>query len=98
MHVMPPETPLLYNAIRGGHGENVRVLVDAGANVDAYDARGDPLLAVALIITNEYAATILIDAGADVNAIDSDGKTMLELARQVASPPIVQYLIQEGAE
>jgi len=69
-------TPLMY-AARDGRLDTARMLLDAGAEVDARDANDiTPLIAA---ITNNHpdVARLLIERGANVNASDWYGRTPL---------------------
>lgn len=57
----------------------VRLLVAAGARLEARDQKGETLL---LSAANEDVALALIDAGADVRAKDPQGRTILDKARE----------------
>jgi ankyrin repeat protein len=71
-------TPL-HNAAWYQHPELVKVLIEAGADLDAKNsAKKTPLHFVAR--RNIKIAKMLIDAGADVNAEDEDGKTPWDYA------------------
>ena len=54
-----------------------RILADAGANVNATDSDGDPVLREAIWRGHTNVVRILVNAGADVNAEDSDGDPLL---------------------
>jgi ankyrin repeat protein len=72
-------TPLMY-AAREGASESIRVLAEAGAQLDAADPDGTtPLL---LAVTNGHfdAAALLVEKGANVRAVDSAGMTALYAA------------------
>jgi uncharacterized protein len=69
-------TPLLY-AARDGRADTVRMLLEAGANINQADANDiTPLIAA---ITNNHpdVARVLIDQGADIKAADWYGRTPL---------------------
>jgi ankyrin repeat protein len=69
-------TPLMY-ASRDGRMDTVRMLLEAGANIDTRDANDiTPLIAA---ITNNHpdVARFLIERGADITAVDWYGRTPL---------------------
>jgi ankyrin repeat protein len=59
----------------------VKILIDAGADVNARDQEGYTPLMYAVMKHNVYleTVTVLIDAGADVNASAGNGETVLEI-------------------
>ena len=75
----PAGTTALMHALRWGQGEAARLLVEAGANVNARDAEGDTALLIAARIHREK-VPLLIAAGADVNAESESGWTALAIA------------------
>ena len=73
-------------AARGGHLEAVRVLVEAGANLDVTAKFGLSALMLAVVNEHDIIARHLRAAGADVSlegtgAPGFDGKTAADLAR-----------------
>jgi ankyrin repeat protein len=72
-------TPLLF-AAREGAVDTVRVLLDAGANINLPDPDGSTPLLLAIINFHYDIAGVLLDRGADVNAADSKGRTPLYAA------------------
>ena len=85
----------------------VQILVDAGADVSARNARGDPVLYQSFFLSSDI-VQILVDAGADVNATTASGNTLLYEAIRLAGVAffssdierydrIVQILVDAGA-
>ena len=60
-------------AVWRGHVDIVRILVETGADVDAPDSKGDPVLLEGIWRGHIEVVKILVNAGADVNAADDGG-------------------------
>ena len=60
--------------------EIVRLLLDAGANVDAANKHGDTALILAACNGRMEIVRLLLDAGANVDAANTKGGTALTLA------------------
>ena len=103
----------LHFAAREGELEAARLLVAAGADVDAIAADGKNVLGLAIYNGHYDLAAFLIDAGADVNHADSEGFPPLFWAvdrrnmewnpgfpwTQTADPlPLVRKLLEAGAD
>lgn len=90
-------SPLHY-AARGGHEEAVRLLLDAGAQVNSKDIFGR----IPLHLAHEKSVVaLLLDHGADVNARDDKGWTCLHWAassRQAYSLETIRLLLEKGAD
>ena len=69
-------TPLMY-AAREGRTESARLLLEAGADVNAVDANGIAPLLLAIGNNRIELAELLLDRGADLNAVDWYGRTPL---------------------
>jgi ankyrin repeat protein len=86
---LPPGglTPLLF-AARQGSIESARMLVEAGADVNATDPAGiSPLLSA--IINGHYdVADLLLEKGADPNLADTDGRAALFAAVDMNTMPV----------
>ena len=84
----PSTLPRIY-----GQPDAVRVLLEAGANVEAADIDGWRPLHAASKRGDVAAATLLLDAGADVNALSNGGDSPLARA---ASPEMRELLAARG--
>ena len=82
-------TPLHW-AARAGKIEIVRMLIDAGANVNVQTNGGSTPLHEAVRYGSVEIVRMLIDAGADVNLQDEDGKLPYELATTLEMKTILQ--------
>jgi len=84
----------------------VRMMLDHGADVNAFDSLGrTPLMyAASSDLLNLDVVKLLVDRGADVNARDADknagdsGKPVLDIARLHGDTPVVEFLVKSGAQ
>jgi len=84
----------------------VRLMLDHGADVNAFDPLGrTPLMyAAASDLLALDVVKLLIERGADVNAKDShkqggdSGLTVLDIAKLHGDTPVVQWLVKSGAK
>ena len=89
-----------------GNIKAARLMIDHGADVNAFDALGrTPLMYAAISdVLPLDLVTLLIERGADVNAKDRHAKageaglTVLDIAKLNGDTPIVQLLVKSGAE
>ncbi len=89
-------TALLF-AARHGDVESARLLLDAGADVDAPAADGNSPLVLAAISGHGRLAEFLLDRGADPHAAGA-GYSALHAAVLRADPALVQALLAAGAD
>jgi ankyrin repeat protein len=89
-------TPLLY-AVLAGDLESVRVLLQAGANINEPGGDGVTPLMVALAKRHEPIALFLLDNGADPNP-GAAGYTALHLASATHALEAVKSLLAHGAD
>jgi cytohesin len=89
---------LLHWAAFFGRVEIVRMLIDAGADLNVQDEYGrSPLIWSAYYDNIEEIARVLIDGGADVNIQDNYGWTPLHMATKWENVEMVQILVNAGA-
>jgi len=91
-------TALLLASVRG-HSKSVRVLVDAGVDVNGKTVRGGTALMWAAGSHEDSAETVevLLELGANVNAKTVDGRTALMDAAMRGNTGSVQNLLFAGA-
>ena len=79
--------------------DTLRVLLGAGAEVNAQDDAGATALAYAVLKAWDPAKPIqlLVEAGADVNLKNKAGASPLALAARRADPTLASYLRSLGA-
>ncbi|RSL89936.1 hypothetical protein CEP51_000961 [Fusarium floridanum] len=87
------ETPLMY-AVQLGHTDQVKALIDAGADVNIKRKNGRQALNGA---ANAEIVDLLVRAGADVHATDASGCTALHMAAGNNETEIVEKLLLMGA-
>ncbi|KAI8493607.1 hypothetical protein Bbelb_285280 [Branchiostoma belcheri] len=85
------ETPL-WDAVRGGHPNIVKLLLQKGAKT------GGTLLLAAQIGNNADIVSILIQAGAKLNMVDPRGRTPLWWAANGGDVPVVKVLTKAGSD
>ena len=95
---LPLTNPDLYSAVWRGQAEQVRTLVNGGANVNVRASDNDPLLHEAVWRGHTDVVRILVDAGADANARDSDGDPILHEAVWRVHTDVVRILVEAGAD
>lgn len=76
----------LRQAVRAGDAEAVRDLLNRGADPDAVDAHGSPVLCVAVAAYDAPVAEALVEGGADPDRVLPDGTTPLWRAIDGGSP------------
>ncbi|MDE0200553.1 MAG: ankyrin repeat domain-containing protein [Caldilineaceae bacterium] len=89
----------LFTAIEKGDVETVRLLVEAGADVNAAEGfGGNTPLHEAVEEGNAEIVQILVDAGADIEAEGFMDQTPLSLAAEEGASEIMQILLGQGAD
>jgi ankyrin repeat protein len=88
-------TPL-WGAAYGGYDDEIRFLMERGANVNGKTNWGSTALMVAAYQGHDSTVRLLLSYGADPNA-NWDGDTVSSLARDKGHPEIVELLRAAGA-
>jgi ankyrin repeat protein len=76
----------------------IKMLIDAGPDVDARDYKERTALHVAIEMQREEIVQVLIDAGVGVHAKDIHGRTALHVATREKQTEIVKILVGAGAD
>lgn len=90
-------TPLLIAAMHG-HEDAIPLLVNAGAEIDYQNDRGETPLTVAAKNGHTAVVSILVEEGADPNLSDSEGNTALFYSSEQGIVDVVQLLLEMGAD
>ena len=89
---------LLIRAAMYKDSEMLRLLLNAGADVNAMSCEGDTALFWAVYYNRKDNIQILLDKKADINAHNRGTKTPLRAAVSTENKPLVTFLIQRGAD
>ena len=77
-----------------GHGEVLRLLVEAGADMEERNSQGRTALMVASLEGHQGVVEALLRAGAQVEAADEDGGTALMVASLNGHQGVVEQLLR----
>ncbi|XP_062861971.1 ankyrin repeat domain-containing protein 50 [Trichomycterus rosablanca] len=88
----------LRSASWGGHKEAVKMLLEAGAEVDGCDPDGRTALRAAAWGGHEEIMLILLDHGAGVDSVDHEERTPLIAAAYMGHKEAVEILLDAGAD
>ncbi len=81
----------------GADAELFHILVEAGADVNAVDAIGRPLLLSALKLDRLDVVGLLLEAGADASVIDTNGRPALQEPIREGDKDLIAMLLAAGA-
>lgn len=92
------QTPLIWAAM-AGCSECCRLLLGAGADVNAYPSATDKRTAFHHAIWNWHkeVCEMLLEAGADLHALDADNETPLHWAAKHGPVEALEFLLKKGA-
>jgi len=94
-------------ATQAGRTETAKLLLEAGANINCRDDRGQTPLhrmldnrvrGSSIYPPSKDMAELLLAKGADVNLKDKDGRTPLQLAAESAGGDVVELLLSKGVK
>jgi ankyrin repeat protein len=95
----PLAASLLHEAARLGKPELLRILLDAGFNIESTTARDDSTPLMSAIDSGSIETTaLLLDRGADVNRRDNAGHTSLWYAAKSDNADLITLLLRHGAD
>lgn len=89
------QTPLMYVSKKGSV-EMVKLLLSAGADVNAIDARNTTALMEAIYGRQLDNFKLLYEHGADIEAKNRNGENILEIATDFRRNDIVEFLTEQG--
>jgi hypothetical protein len=96
-HDLIDQTPLIIAAFNGCT-DIVRMLLDAGANIEHKNDQGENALISAVQEGHIDTVKLLLDAGADVNQSNTDGETALDLAIRLRQKKELIDLLREKTD
>jgi ankyrin repeat protein len=91
------DTDAIVTAAYHGEYDNVIVLINRGADVNAKDEYGNTGIICASEQGYDAIVELLINAGGDLNATNNDGDSALDLARHAKHTSTTSLLLNHGA-
>merc|ERR1719327_1742114 len=91
-------TPLIW-AAKHGHLDVVKILLEAGANVDAKNKDGETALILAAGNTRQDLVVFeLLRHGANVNELSNSNESALLMASEKRNEKVMRALLEKGAD
>ena len=91
-------TPLLIACIGHGNDENVKLLLDKGADALAVNNRKENALIRVALFGDTATVSLLLSKGIDINTFSMDSTTALLNAALNVNSPVVIQLLERGAD
>ena len=91
-------TEELANAVLSNDPEQIKFLIEKGADINAQTNQGASPIHTAARHRHPDLVKLLVSLGADVNAVDGKGMTPLRYAAMRDSVPTVKALLESGAD
>lgn len=88
----------MYEIVRQGDAEAVKILLDVGADVNGRDRWDHTPLSCAIEENKVDIVRVLLDAGADLNAEVKAQTPLMQAMKRTTSPEIVSLLLAHGAD
>ena len=88
----------LHRCVYNNHSRILRMLIDAGADVNIQNNNGWTALYTSVYKNHPELLRMLLDAGADVNVQDDYGYTALHYCAVMNRPEILRILLDAGAD
>jgi len=89
---------LCFLSASSGFSNALKIIIDKGCRIDAFDKSGRVPLTRAIFNKNTWCAEELIKAGANLNTINNEGKTPLSLTSIKGMCDLSIKLVRAGAE
>src|SRR5690606_4890757 len=96
-HRFPDGSTPLHWAVYEGDVDEVRRLIEAGADVSAANRYGATALGLAAEVADTEVLRLLLDAGADVDSPNPEGQTALMAVARTGNVDAARLLIERGA-
>jgi len=90
-------TPLMEASMKDYHNDSVQLLIEAGANLNARNSKGETALMVALKEFGKLNAELLVEKGADFNIANNGGEIPIVIAAGHGYANVVAKMIARGA-